>query len=76
LGVEELETLEGWARRPKTAQALAIADCPGMRERQSHTAVAGKLGVNYQTGGNGCWSGAWHLPDEPLPGVPRQAGDA
>ena len=47
LAVEERETLEGWARRPKTAQALAqrsriVLACAG---GSANTAVADKLGV-------------------------------
>jgi hypothetical protein len=53
LGVEERATLEGWARRPKTAQALAqrariVLECAS---GSPNTAVADKLGVTYQTVG-------------------------
>jgi hypothetical protein len=53
LGVEERETLEGWARRPKSAQALAqrariVLECAS---GNPNTAVADKLGVTYQTVG-------------------------
>ena len=53
LGVEERETLEGWARRPKSAQALAqrariVLECAS---GSPNTAVADKLGVTYQTVG-------------------------
>ena len=43
LAVEERETLEGWARRPKTAQALAqrsriVLECPAaVRTPRSQT---------------------------------------
>src|ERR1700681_846916 len=53
LGIEERETLEGWARRPKSAQALAhrsriVLECAS---GSPNTAVADKLGVTYQTVG-------------------------
>jgi len=66
LGVEERETLERWARRPKSAQALGptLAHCPGMRHGSPNTVVADQLGVTYQTVGkwrNGSWSGGWQV---------------
>ncbi len=77
LGVEERETLEGWARRPKTAQALAqrsriVLECAG---GSANTAVADKLGVTYQTVGK--WRQRFlerrlaGVLDEPRPGAPR-----
>ena len=82
LAVEERETLESWARRPKTAQALAqrsriVLQCAG---GSPNTAVADKLGVTYQTVGK--WRQRFlerrlaGLLDEPRPGAPRQVGDA
>ena len=82
LGVEERETLEGWARRPKSAQALAqrariVLECASS---SPNTAVADKLGVTYQTVGK--WRQRFlerrlaGLLDEPRPGAPRQVGDA
>jgi transposase-like protein len=82
LGVEERETLEGWARRPKSAQALAqrariVLECAS---GSPNTAVADKLGVTYQTVGK--WRQRFlerrlaGLLDEPRPGAPRQVGDA
>jgi transposase len=77
LGVEERETLEGWARRPKTAHALAqrsriVLACAGV---SPNTVVADKLGVTYQTVGK--WRRRFlerrlaGLLDEPRPGAPR-----
>src|SRR3984893_11193751 len=82
LRVEERETLEGWARRPKSAQALAqrariVLECASS---SPNTAVADKLGVTYQTVGK--WRQRFlerrlaGLLDEPRPGAPRQVGDA
>src|SRR6202051_3547058 len=82
LRVEERETLEGWARRPKSAQALAqrarnVLECASS---SPNTAVADKLGVPYQTVGK--WRQRFlerrlaGLLDEPRPGAPRQGGDA
>src|ERR1700730_3507639 len=82
LRVEERETLEGWARRPKSAQALAqrariVLECASS---SSNTAFADKLGVTYQTVGK--WRQRFlerrlaGLLDEPRPGAPRQVGDA
>ena len=82
LGAEERETLERWARRPKSAQALAqrsriVLECAA---GNSNTAVAHQLGLTHQT------VGKWRqrcvvrrldgLLDEPRPGAPRQVGDA
>src|ERR1700732_1631094 len=82
LRVEERETLERWARRPKSAQALAqrsrmVLECAA---GNSNTAVAHQLGVTHQTVGkwrqrfvarrlDGCL-------DDPRPGAPRQVSDA
>src|SRR4030088_1317139 len=82
LGVEERETLERWARRPKSAQALAqrsriVLECAA---GQPNTAVAQKLGLPHQTVGK--WRQRFverrldGLLDEPRPGAPRQVGDA
>jgi len=64
LTVEERETLERWARRPKSAQALAqrshiVLECA---VGNPNTAAAQKLGVTYQTVANGAsalWSSGW-----------------
>ena len=81
LRVEERETLERWARRPKSAQALAqrshiVLECA---VGNPNTAVAQKLGVTYQTVGK--WRQRFveqrldGLLDEPRPGAPRQVSD-
>lgn len=82
LSEEEQETLARWARRPKTAQALAfrarvILACA---DGGSNTAVAQQLGATRPT------IGKWRvrflrdrlegLLDEPRPGAPRTIGDA
>lgn len=78
----ERERLEEWARRPKTAQALAqrarivLESAAG----DPNIVVAGKLGMTPQTVGK--WRGRFldrrldGLLDEPRPGAPRQVGDA
>jgi transposase len=82
LTAEERETLRGWARRPKTAQALALRAriILACAEERSNTAVSTALGVAKQTVGK--WRGRFvaqrleGLRDEPRPGAPRQIGDA
>jgi transposase len=82
LTVEERQTLERWARRPKSAQALAqrsrmVLECAA---GNPNTTVARKLGVTHQTVGK--WRQRFlerrldGLLDEPRPGAPRQVGDA
>jgi hypothetical protein len=82
LTVEERETLGRWARRPKSAQALAqrsriVLECAA---GQANTVVARKLGLTHQTVGK--WRQRFvarrldGLLDEPRPGAPRQVGDA
>src|SRR5260370_17549042 len=79
---DEREALERWARRPKSAQALAqrariVLECASGRP---NTAVAQGLGVTHQTVGK--WRQRFlerrlaGLLDEPRPGAPRQVGDA
>jgi len=79
---EERERLQEWARRPKTAQALAlrsriVLECA---VGQPNTVVAGKLGITHQTVGK--WRQRFleqrldGLLDEPRPGAPRQVSDA
>ena len=65
---EERETLERWARRPKSAQALAqrsriVLECAA---GQPNTVVARKFGLTHQTVGKwrkrfvgGGWAGCW-----------------
>ncbi len=79
---EERETLEQWARRPKTAQALArrariVLACTTAKKNGE---IAKDLGVQRQTVGR--WRGRFvrkRLPgllDEPRPGAPRTITDA
>src|SRR5215469_279972 len=82
LAAEERERLEEWARRPKTAQALAqrsriVLACATGR---SNLVVAGTLGITHQTVGK--WRQRFlerrlnGLLDEPRPGAPRKVTDA
>lgn len=82
LTAEERETLQGWARRPKTAQALAlrariILACAG---GASNTEVSTTLRLCQRTVGK--WRSRFvakrleGLLDEPRPGAPRQISDA
>lgn len=79
---EERERLEEWARRPKTAQALAqrsriVLACASGR---ANTVVAEQLRITKQTVGK--WRQRFlerrldGLLDEPRPGAPRQVSDA
>lgn len=78
----ELEALEQWARRPKSAQRLAqrarIALLCG--EGLSNTQVAARLNVTLPTVGK--WRERFRLrrldglTDEPRPGAPRKISDA
>jgi transposase len=78
----ERETLEGWIRRPRTAQAVAqrarvVLACA---EGKTNTAVAAELGVAKPTVGE--WRARFverrldGLLDEPRPGAPRKISDA
>ena len=82
LTAEERETLARWARRPKTAQAVAqrariVLSCAA---GQTNDAVARDVGVTRQTVGR--WRSRFvtkrvdGLLDEPRPGAPRQISDA
>ena len=78
---EEREVLERWARRPKSAQALALrcrivlAAADGEQSKD----IAARLGCSTQTVGR--WRGRFArrgfdgLHDEPRPGKPRQITD-
>jgi transposase len=78
---EERETLERWARRPKSSQALAfrcrivLAAAAGQSSKQ----IAAELGCNDSTVGK--WRGRFAgrgfdgLHDEPRPGKPRTISD-
>ena len=82
LTTDERETLEQWARRPKTAQALAqrariVLACA---TDKTNGAIALSAGVTRQTVGR--WRTRFArkrlngLLDEPRPGAPRTIGDA
>ena len=82
LTVEERETLQQWARRPTTAQALAqrariVLACA---TEQTNGEIATAAGVARQTVGRWRQRFAQHrlpgLLDEPRPGAPRKVGDA
>lgn len=78
---EEREVLERWARRPKSAQALALrcrivlAAAAGVSSKE----IAARLGCSTQTVGRcrGRFArrGIDGLHDEPRPGKPRSIGD-
>lgn len=81
LNDEERETLNQWARRPKTVQSLAqrariILACA---EGHNNTSVAASMRVTKQTVGK--WrtrflrKGIDGLLDEPRPGTPRRLSD-
>src|SRR5439155_1766182 len=82
LSDEEREVLERWARRPKSAQALALR-CRivlAAADGESSKEIAGRLGCNRSTVGR--WRGRFAergldgLHDEPRPGMPaRQTHD-
>jgi len=82
LSREERETLQNWARRPTSAQALAqrarvVLACA---EGQSNTAVARAMSLTKPTVGK--WRSRFvarrldGLLDEPRPGAPRKISDA
>jgi transposase len=81
LSEEERGTLQRWAHRPKTAQALALRSkiILGCATGQTNTEVARKLKITLQTVGK--WRSRFvgrrldGLLDEPRPGVPRKIGD-
>ena len=82
LSVDERETLERWARRPKSAQALALR-CRivlACADGGTNTEVAERLSVTRHTVGK--WRQRFvedrldGLHDEPRPGAPRSIGDA
>ena len=82
LTAEEQETLERWARRPKSAQALAqrarvVLACT---QEKTNTVVSGELKLSRPAVGK--WRRRFvsqrldGLLDEPRPGAPRQITDA
>jgi transposase len=78
----ERDELERYARRPKTAQALALRSRIVLESATgaANTEVAARLGVTVQTVGK--WRGRFierrlaGLLDEPRPGQPRKITDA
>ena len=82
LTAEERETLQSWAQRRKTAQALALRAriVLACAEGRSNTAVGSALRLCKQTVGK--WRGRFvaqrldGLLDEPRPGAPRRISDA
>jgi transposase len=82
LSGDERETLERWARRPNSAQALAFR-CRivlAAAEGRTNKEIAAELGCNPTTVGK--WRARFArsrldgLHDEPRPGKPRTIGDA
>jgi transposase len=82
LTADERETLESWARRPKSAQALAQRSRIVLESAAGNpnTVVAYKLSIAKQTVGK--WRRRFvdrrldGLLDEPRPGAPRRVNDA
>jgi transposase len=81
LSAEEREVLERWARRPKSAQALALR-CRivlAAADGESSKEIAARLGCSPDTVGK--WRGRFArrgfdgLHDEPRRGKPRSIGD-
>lgn len=78
---DEEAALERWARRPKSAQALAQRSkiVLGCAKGKPNTVVAEELGITKQTVGK--WRARFlerrldGLLDEPRPGTPRKIGD-
>ncbi len=78
---EERETLERWARRPTTAQALAMRSriVLAAADGENSTDIAAAVGCNASTVGR--WRGRFAergldgLHDEPRPGKPRSISD-
>jgi len=82
LDLDEKQTLEQWARRPKSAQRLALRSriVLACAEGLSNTQVARRLGITLPTVGK--WRARFledrleGLVDEPRPGAPRTISDA
>jgi transposase len=82
VSAEERETLQSWAQRRKTAQALALRAriVLACAEGKNNTAVSAALHVCKPTVGK--WRARFvakrleGLLDEPRPGAPRRIGDA
>ena len=79
---EERSALQNWARRPKSAQALALRAkiILACANGKSNTEVAGQFRITKQMVGK--WRARFverrldGLLDEPRPGTPRQVSDA
>jgi transposase len=77
----EREQLERWARRPKSAQALALRSriVLGCAAGENNTRLARRLGVSVPTvrkwRGRFAERGLDGLSDEPRPGPPRRVSD-
>ena len=82
IAAEQRTALQNWARRPKSAQALALRAkiILACSEGKSNTEVAGHFRITKQMVGK--WrarfveNGLDGLLDEPRPGTPRKVSDA
>lgn len=83
LSEQERETLEGWTRRAKTSQALALRARIILTCADGHrpdTAIGREMGIRRSTVGK--WRSRFQdqrldgLLDEPRPGAPRKIGDS
>ncbi len=82
LNPEEHETLQRWARRPKSAQALALRACVilACAAGKTNTQVSAELRLSQPAVGK--WRSRFvarrleGLLDEPRPGAPRRISDA
>ena len=79
---EERETLQRWARRPKSSQALAqrcriVLGCAAGKSNKEVAAEVGCVAADGRaSGGDGLWTTRLDgLADEPRPGAPRTIGD-
>src|SRR3954471_21152833 len=81
LSDDERETLQRWARRPKSSQQLALRSriVLACADGHTNTAVAELLGINKVTVGKWRARFVQHrlegLADEPRPGAPRTVTD-
>src|SRR2546426_10346629 len=81
VSAEQRAALERWARRPKTAQALALRARIVLRSAQGlrNEAVAAELGVQAAAAGKGprglVVEGLGGLPHDARPGAPRRGSE-